>query len=176
MDSRTSSHEFDDTITPALRYRLDNYQELATRRWVITGEGHQLKKADQGLLGGHSIGTQELKRLIQLPVLAEPDVGRNLFSAKQDGAALSGGKSLPGTLEVCKPREKPASLGEASPAGGVPQDGVLEHPEQPMLPGCEHVEAPLAGSFATPTPRTFASPSDASGNGGRQRNAVHQRC
>ena len=49
------------------------------------------------------------------------------------------------TSESGKPREQPASLGEASPAGGVPQYGVLEHSEQLMSPGCEHVETPLAG-------------------------------
>ena len=50
-----------------------------------------------------------------------------------------------GTPEGSKPREQPASLGEASSAGEVPQGSVLEHPEQPMSPGCEHVEAPLSG-------------------------------
>ena len=76
--------------------------------------------------------------------MAGPDVGWDLFSVKQDGA-LPGGESLAGTQEGGKPREQPASLGEASPAGGVPQDGVSEHPEQPMSPGCKHVKAPLAG-------------------------------
>ena len=116
---------------------------MAIRRWITTAEGRQLKEAGQGLPRGHSIGAQGLKRLTQLSALARPDAGWNLFSVKQDGA-LSGGESLSGTSECGKPREQPESLGEASPAGGVPQDGALEHPEQSMSSGCEHVEAPFA--------------------------------
>ena len=78
--------------------------------------------------------------------MPRPDVGRDVFSVKQDGA-LSGGESLAGIPEGGKPREQPASLGEASPAEGVPQGGVLEHPVQSMLPDCEYVEATLAGSL-----------------------------
>ena len=145
VDSGASGHYFDDALIPESRYRLDNYQELAIRRWITTAGGHQLKEAGQGLLSGHSIGAQGLKHLIQLSVLAGPDVGPDLFSIKQD-SALSGGESLSGTPKGGKPRgEQPASLGEASPAGGVPQNGVLGHPEQSMSPGCEHMEAPLTG-------------------------------
>ena len=38
-------------------------------------------------------------------------------------------------------------FGGASPAGGVPQGGVLEHPEQSSSPGGEPVGASLAGSL-----------------------------
>ena len=86
-----------------------------------------------------------MKPLIKLSVLAGPDVGRD----------LSGRESLSGTREGGKPREQSSSLGEASLAREVPQDGVLEHPEQPMLPGYEHVEAPLAG----PLPLQYHGPS-----------------
>ena len=86
-----------------------------------------------------------MKRQTQLSVLAGPDAEWDLFLVKQD-VALSGGKPLSGTSECGKPREQPASLGEASPAVGVPQDGALEHPEQPMSYGCEHAEAPFARS------------------------------
>ena len=145
VDSGASGHYFHDSLIPGLRYRLDNYQELVIRRWITTAGGHQLKEAGQELLRGHSIGAQGLKRLTQLSVLARPDVGPDLFSVKHDGA-LSGGESLSGTPEGGKPRgEQLASLGKASPAGGVPQNGVLVHPEQSMSPGYEHVEAPLAG-------------------------------
>ena len=137
-------HSFDNCRFTGLSYKLENYQELAIRRWIKTAGEHQLKGAGQGRLRGHSIGTQGLKRLTQLSVLAGPDVGRDFFSVEQDGA-LPGGESLAGIPEGGKPREQPASLGEASPGRGVPQGGVLEHPEQPMSPGCEHVEAPLAG-------------------------------
>ena len=154
VDSGVSGHYFDDALIPGLGYRLDNYQALAIRRWITTEEGQQLKEAGQGLPRGHSIGAQGLKRLTQLSVLAGPDAGWDLFSVKQDGA-LSGGESLSGTSECGKPREQPESLGEASPAGGVPQDGALEHPEQPMSSGCEHVEAP----FARPLPLQHHGPS-----------------
>ena len=144
VDSGVSGHYFDDVLIPGLRYRLDNCQALAIRRWITTAGGHQLKEAGQGLPRGHSIDAQGLKRLTQLSVLVGPNAGWDLFSVKQDGA-LSGGKSLSGTSECGKPRgEQPASLGEASRAGGVPQDGALEHPEQPISSGCEHVEAPFA--------------------------------
>ena len=86
--------------------------------------------------------------------MAGTDAGWDLFSVKQDGA-LSGGKPLSGTSEYGKPREQPASLGEASPAGGVPTEGALEHPEQPMSSDCEHVEAP----FARPLPLQHHGPS-----------------
>ena len=152
--SGVSGHYFDDALIPGLRYRLDNYQALAIRRWITTAEGHQLKEASKGLPRGHSIVAQELKRLTQLSVLAAPDAGWDLFSVKQDGA-LSGGESLSGTSECGKPREQPESLGEASPAGGVPHDGALEHPEQPMSSGCEYVEAP----FARPLPLQHHGPS-----------------
>ena len=149
-----SGHYFDDALILELRYRLDNYQALAIRRWITTAGGHQLKEAGQGLPRGHSIDAQRVKRLTQLSVLAGPDAGWELFLVKQDGA-LSGGKPLSGTSECSKPRDQPASHGEASPAGGVPQDGALEHPEQPMSSGCEHVEAP----FARPLPLQHHGPS-----------------
>ena len=154
VDSGVSGHYFDDALIPGLRYRLDNYQALAIRRWITTAGGHQLKEAGQGLPRGHSIDAEGVKRLTQLSVLAGPDAGWGLFSVKQDGA-LSGEKSLSGTSECGKPREQPASLGEASPAGGAPQDGALEHPEQPMSSSCEHVEAP----FARPLPLQHHGPS-----------------
>ena len=154
VDSGVSGHYFDDALIPGLRYRLDNYQALAIRRWITTAGGHQLKEAGQGLPRGHSIDAEGVKRLTQLSVLAGPDAGWDLFSVKQDGA-LSGGKSLSGTSECGKPREQPASLGEASPAGGALQDGALEHPEQPMSSSCEHVEAP----FARPLPLQHHGPS-----------------
>ena len=154
VNSGVSGHYFDDALIPGLRCSLDNYQALAIRRWITTAGGHQLKEAGQGLPRGHSIDAEGVKRLSQLSVLAGPDAGWDLFSVKQDGA-LSGGKSLSGTSECGKPREQPASLGEASPAGGAPQDGALEHPEQPMSSGCEHVEAP----FARPLPLQHHGPS-----------------
>ena len=119
VDSGMSGHCFDDALIPGLRYRLDNYQALAIRRWITTAEGYQLKEAGQGLPRRHFIGVQGLKRLTQLSVLAGSDAGWDLFSVKQDGA-LSGGESLSGTSECGKSREQPESLGEASPAGGVP--------------------------------------------------------
>ena len=144
VDNGGLGHSFDNCRFTGLSYKLENYQELAIWRWITPAGGRQLKGAGQGLLRGHSIGTQGLKCLTQLLVLAGPDVGRDFFSVKQDGA-LPGGESLARIPEGGKPREQPASLGEASPARGVPQGGVLEHHEQPMSPGCEHVEAPLAG-------------------------------
>ena len=45
VDSGVSGHYFDDALIPGLRYRLDNYQALAIRRWITTAEGHQLKEA-----------------------------------------------------------------------------------------------------------------------------------
>ena len=143
VDSGVSGHYFDDALIPGLRYRLDNYQALAIWRWITTAGEYQLKEAGQGLPRDHSIGAQGLKHLTQLSVLAEPDAGWYLFSVKQDGA-LSGGESLSGTSECGKPQEQPASLREASPAGGAPQDGALEHPEQSSSSSCEHVEAPFA--------------------------------
>ena len=154
VDSGVSGHYFDDALIPGLRYRLDNYQALAIRRWITTAGVHQLKEAGQGLPRGHSIDAQGLKSLTQLSVFAGPDAGWDLFSVKQDGA-LSGEESLSRTSESGTPREQPASLREASPAGGVPQDGALEHPEQPMSSGCEHVEAP----FARPLPLQHHGPS-----------------
>ena len=65
VDSGVSGHYFDDALIPRLRYRLDNYQALAIRRWITTAEGPQLKEAGQGLPRGHSIGAQGLKRLTQ---------------------------------------------------------------------------------------------------------------
>ena len=144
VDNVASGHSLDDSRITGLRYKLETYQELAVWRWITTAGGHQLKEVGQGLLRGHSVGAQGSKRLTQLSVLAGSDVGRGLFLVKQDGA-LPGGESLAGTPKGGKPREHPASLGEASSTGGVPQGGVLKHPEQPMSPGCKHVEAPLAG-------------------------------
>ena len=93
---------FDDALIPGLRYRLDNYQASAMRRWITTAEGNQLKEAGQGLPRGHFIGAQGFKPVTQLSVLARPDAGWDLFSVKQDGA-LSGGESLSGTSECRKP-------------------------------------------------------------------------
>ena len=93
VDNGASGHSFDDSRITGLRYKLKNYQELAIRRWITTAGGHQLKEADQGLLRGHSISAQGLKRLTQLSVLAGYDVGWDLVSVKQDGT-LPGGESL----------------------------------------------------------------------------------
>ena len=73
VDSRVSGHYFDDALIPGLRYRFDNYQALAIRRWIITAGGYQLKEVGQGLPRGHSIGAQGLNRLTQLSVLAGLD-------------------------------------------------------------------------------------------------------
>ena len=55
VDSGVSGHYFDDALIPRLRYRLENYQELAIRRYITTAGGHQLEGAGQGLLRGHII-------------------------------------------------------------------------------------------------------------------------
>ena len=55
VDSGASGHYFDDALIPRLRYRLENYQELAIRRYITTAGGHQLEGAGQGLLRGHII-------------------------------------------------------------------------------------------------------------------------
>ena len=93
VDNGVSGHSFYNCRFTGSRYKLENYQELAIRRWITTAGGHQLKGAGQGLLRGHSIGTQGLKSLTQLSVLAGPDIGRDFFSVEQDGA-LPGGESL----------------------------------------------------------------------------------
>ena len=83
MDSWASGHYFDDALIPRLRYRLENYQELAIRRYITTAGGHQLEGVGQGLLRGHIIDAQGMQRLIQISVLIVPGLGRNLFSVKQ---------------------------------------------------------------------------------------------
>ena len=83
VDSEASGHYFDDALIPRLRYRLENYQELAIRRYITTAGGHQLEGAGQGLLRGHIIDAQGVQRLIQISVLIVPGLGRNLFSVKQ---------------------------------------------------------------------------------------------
>ena len=75
VDSGVSGHYFDDALIPGCRYRLDNYQALAIRRWITTAGGHQLKEAGQGLPRGHFIDAQGLKRLTQLSVLGGSDAG-----------------------------------------------------------------------------------------------------
>ena len=70
-------------MIPRLRYRLDNYEELAIRRYITTAGGHRLEGAGQGLLRGHIIDAQGVQRLIQISVLVVPGLGRNLFSVKQ---------------------------------------------------------------------------------------------
>ena len=62
VENGGSGHSFDNCRFTGLSYKF-NYQELAIRRWIITAGGHQLKGAGQGLLRGHSMDTQELKRL-----------------------------------------------------------------------------------------------------------------
>ena len=83
VDSEASGHYFDDALIPGLRYRLDNFQELAIRRWITAARGHQLEGAGQGLLRGHIIDAQGMQRLIQISVLIVPGLGRNLLSVKQ---------------------------------------------------------------------------------------------
>ena len=119
VDNGESGHSFDNCRFTGLSYKLENYQELAIRRWITTAGGHQLKGAGQELLRGLSIDTQGLKRLTQLSLLAGPDVGRDFFSVEQDDV-LPGGESLAGIPEGGKPEEQPASLGEASSGRGVP--------------------------------------------------------
>ena len=83
VDSGASGHYFDDALIPRLRYRLENYQELAIRRYITTAGGHQLEGAGQGLLRGHIIDAKGVQRLIQISVLIVPGLGRNLSSVKQ---------------------------------------------------------------------------------------------
>ena len=83
VDSGASVHYFDNALIPGLRYRLDNYQELAIRRYITTAGGHKLEGAGQGLLRGHIIDAQGVQGLIQISVLIVPGLGRNLFSVQQ---------------------------------------------------------------------------------------------
>ena len=89
VDSEESGDYFDDALTPGLRYRLDNYQELAIRRYITTVGGHQLEGAGQGLLRGHIIDAQGVRRLIQISVLIVPGLGRNFFSLSKRRATVS---------------------------------------------------------------------------------------
>ena len=77
MDNRASGYLFDDCRR--LRYKLESYQVLAIRRWITTAGECQKKGAGQGLLRGHSIGAQGLKRRTQLSVMTAPDVERTSF-------------------------------------------------------------------------------------------------
>ena len=45
VDSGVSGDYLDDALIPGLRYRLDNYQELTTLRWITTARGYQLEGA-----------------------------------------------------------------------------------------------------------------------------------
>ena len=92
VDSGTSGHYFDDALIPGLRYRLDNYQKLAIRRWITTAGGHQLEGAGQVLLRVHIIDAQGVQRLIQILVLIVPGLRRNLVSVKQ--ASRNGAVSI----------------------------------------------------------------------------------
>ena len=83
VDSGASGHYFDDALIPGLRYRLDNYLELAIRGWITTAGGHQLEGGGQGLLRGHIIDAHGVRRVIQISVSFVPGLGRNLFSVKQ---------------------------------------------------------------------------------------------
>ena len=111
VENGPSGHSFDNCHFPGLSYKLGNCQKLAKRRWIKTRRGNQLKGISQGLLRGHSIGAQGLKRLTQLSVLAGPNVGWDRFSVKQDGA-LPEGESLAGIPEGGKPPKQPASSGK----------------------------------------------------------------
>ena len=113
VDNGPSGHKFNYALVSGLRYKLDNYLELPIRRWVITVGGHQLKGAGQGLLLGHTVDAQGLKRPIELSVLVVPGLGWNLFLVKQDGA-LPGGAPLAGTPEDGKPRKQPTLHEELS--------------------------------------------------------------
>ncbi|CAM9982684.1 unnamed protein product [Sphacelaria rigidula] len=83
VDSGVSGHYFDDTLIPGLRYKLHNYQELATSRAITTAGGHQLAGVGKGLLRGHIQDGEGVKRLVQVSCLVVPGMGRNLFSVKQ---------------------------------------------------------------------------------------------
>ena len=83
VDSGASVYYFKDALIPGLRYRLDNYQELAIWRWITTAGGHQLEGSSQGMLCDHTIDAQGVQRLIQISMLIVPGFGRNLFSVKQ---------------------------------------------------------------------------------------------
>ena len=83
VDSGASGHYFDDALILGLRYRLDNYQELAIRRYITTAGGYQLEGAGQGLLRGHIIDVQGVQRLFQISVMVVPGLGRNLVSVNQ---------------------------------------------------------------------------------------------
>ena len=83
VDSGALGHYFDDALIPRLRYRLENYQELAIRQYITTAGGHQLEGAGQGLLRSRIIDAQGVQRLIQMSMLVVPGLGRNLFSVKQ---------------------------------------------------------------------------------------------
>ncbi|CAM9927547.1 unnamed protein product, partial [Sphacelaria rigidula] len=83
VDSGASGHYFDDTLIPGLRYKLHNYQELATPRTITTAAGHHLAGVGKGLLRGHIQDGEGVKRLVQISCLVVPGLGRNLFSVKQ---------------------------------------------------------------------------------------------
>ncbi|CAM9564750.1 unnamed protein product, partial [Sphacelaria rigidula] len=83
VDSGASGHYFDDTLIPGQRYKLHNYQELATPRTITTAGGHHLAGVGKGLLRGHIQDGEGIKRLVQISCLVLPGLGRNLFSVKQ---------------------------------------------------------------------------------------------
>ena len=53
-DSGASGHYFHDALIPRLRYRLENYQELAIRQYITTAGGHQLEGPAKDCFGATS--------------------------------------------------------------------------------------------------------------------------
>ena len=47
VDNGASGHSFDNFRFSGLRYKLENYQEIAMRWWITTAGGHQLKGVGQ---------------------------------------------------------------------------------------------------------------------------------
>ena len=124
VDSGVSDHYFEDALIPELRYRLDNYQALAIRRWITTAGGHQLKEAGQGLPRGHSNDAQGLERLTQHSVLTGSDAG---------GTSSRLSKTVP-----CRGGNR-----YREPRSAVNHESNLHHLEKRLQLGELHKMAPL---------------------------------
>ena len=79
-------------MIPGFRGRLEEYKVLDVQRKLSTARRRELNGIAQGVLRGHAIDDQRVRRSTQFSCPTVPGLGRNLSSVKQ--AARNGVVSI----------------------------------------------------------------------------------
>ena len=115
-DSGASGHYFDDTIIRDVKYRLQVYVHLATRRKCIPAGGALLDGTEESVLQELVTDNYRNQFLVWIDIVAAPGIGCNLFSVMTEAKTNIGilftyeNSGLEGFDVTVPPRSKNSDL------------------------------------------------------------------